>query len=209
MTANHILIIVIGFFLITTGALYLINLKGKKEASRREKVVSIVLMVVGALVVIYPIILGISFNNASKAKDKPSQLLGADYYQKPIQQDASGYEEASFLYQKAAAMWNVQKTGFDSSEIVMEILNRSIAIYETAEAYTARGQVKAQLSKFQDALKDYDRAVELKPDFGNAYFNRATVHYIMGDNNAACADWKIANDLGVPNTEETLKMLCN
>jgi tetratricopeptide (TPR) repeat protein len=209
MTANQILIIVIGLFLAITGAIYLIHIKGNKEASRREKVVSLVLLLIGVLIMIYPVISNMIFNNSAETKEKASNLLGADYYQEPIQQDVGGYEEASALYRKAASKWNVEKSGFDSSEVVMQRLDRSIAIFETAEAYTARGQLKVQLNKFESALEDYNKAVELKPDFGNVYFNRATVYYVMGDIVTACADWKKANELGVPNTEETLKMLCN
>lgn len=209
MTANSILIIVIGLFLVVTGGIYLFQIRNNQEAVRRDKIVSIVLMIIGILVMAYPVVSEFSSDIFQEEKSKSSNLLGPDYYNRPVQQDHSGYEKASELYRKAASKWNVQLSGYDSADVVMERLDRSIALYETAEAYTARGQLKVQMSMFKSALKDYDRAIELKPEFGNAYYNRATVYYIMGNNDGACADWKMANGLGVPNTEETIKMLCN
>ena len=209
MTANQILIIVIGLFLVLTGAIYLIHLRGNKEATQREKVVSLVLLVVGILVVVSPFLL-VAFNKAELGvnKTRPSYLQGSEFYQNPAQNDLGSHEKASVLYEKAVGNWNAEKSGYDSSEIVMERLDRSIAMFETAHAYTARGQLKVQLSLFKSALKDYNKALEIDPKFGNAYYNRATIHYIMGDNELACADWKSANELGVPNTEETLKTMC-
>lgn len=210
MTANQILIVVIGLFLSVTGVIYLIHLKGSKESSERDKIVSLVLLIAGVLIAISPVLMDLFYESSSDAiKSKSSNLLGADFYQNPVVIEEKSYEEASELYEKAASKWNVEKSGYDSSEIVMQRLDRSIAKFETAHAYTARGQLKVQLSFFKSALKDYDKALELDPEFGNAYYNRATIHYLMGNNDLACADWKSANDLGVSNTEETLNMLCN
>ena len=91
----------------------------------------------------------------------------------------------------------------------MNYLNRSIEIYETAEALTARGQLKVQLAKMNDAMPDFNRAIQLKPEFGNAYFNRAGLYYIMGDTQSACIDWKKAMELDVPNAAEVFASFCN
>ena len=210
MTANQILIIVIGLFLVLTGAIYLIHLRGNKEAGQREKVVSLVLLIVGILVAVSPLLRNVFYStDFDGKKTRSSNLQGLEFYQNPVQNDVVGsHEKASVLYEKAVSKWNAEKSGFDSSEIVMERLDRSIAMFETAHAYTARGQLKVQLSLFKSALKDYNKALEIDPNFGNAYYNRATVHYIMGNNDLACADWKSANELGVANTEETLKTMC-
>ncbi len=44
--------------------------------------------------------------------------------------------------------------------------------------YLARGIAKSQLKKFEEALKDFNKAIELNPKFGEAYLNRASMHLI-------------------------------
>ena len=116
MTANYLLIIAIGLFLIVTGIIYLIQLKGKSETTKRDKLVSLILIAIGVMVVIYPVYQILAFNNSSKSNNKPSNLLGPDYYNRPVQQDHSGYKKASVLYRKAVGNWNLEKSGFDSKE---------------------------------------------------------------------------------------------
>jgi tetratricopeptide (TPR) repeat protein len=46
---------------------------------------------------------------------------------------------------------------------------------ETAEAYNNQGEVKRIKGDLDGALADYNKAIELKPEFAAAYNNRALV----------------------------------
>ncbi|MEQ8323530.1 MAG: tetratricopeptide repeat protein [Vicingaceae bacterium] len=209
MTANDILISVIGLFLAFSGLTYLLHLRKEKQGGMQEKVVSWSLLAIGLIVTGYPLI---NFNSASNEKVDPlsrsGSLLGSDVYDQAVPTNTGSYEEATALYVKAVSYFNQALAGYDSVEVALDLLNRSVQAYETAEALTARGQIKVQQGKFSSAFEDYFRAIELKPGFGNAYFNRAAVYYITGQLNYACSDWRRANELGVPNTEEVLKTYC-
>ena len=135
--------------------------------------------------------------------------MGLDAYDISEPRNSGSHEEASNLYGRAFALWNDQRVGYDSTDVAMSYFDRSIATFETAEAYTARGQLKVQMGLMEKAFFDYNRAIELNDKFGNAYYNRATLSYIMGNTAQACVDWKKANELGVPNTEEVLNSMCN
>ena len=209
MTANQYLIMAIGLFFVITAALYLRQIKMKEEGGRRERTVSVILLLVGLVITAIPItsVLRPEEEDGQDFERKGS-LMGSDVYNNALPSNTQDHDKATALYVKAVGYWNEALSGFDSSEVALDLLNRSIQNYETAEALTARGQLKVQLGKFKSGLEDYFRAVELDPDFGNAYYNRAAVYYVMGQLNYACSDWQTAHDLGVPNTEEVLKMYC-
>lgn len=47
-------------------------------------------------------------------------------------------------------------------------------------AWNDRGHLKYLQVKFDDAISDYTRAIELDKDFAIPYYNRGQVHYRMG-----------------------------
>ena len=44
----------------------------------------------------------------------------------------------------------------------------------SAEAYLIAGNEKNKLGDYKGAIADYSAAIQLKPDFANAYYNRET-----------------------------------
>ena len=61
--------------------------------------------------------------------------------------------------------------------------------YYQAEYSAARG-------KFASAIKDYDTAIRLAPDFADAYINRANAREELGDLEGAIKDYSTAIRLG-------------
>ncbi|MEO8610554.1 MAG: tetratricopeptide repeat protein [Chloroflexota bacterium] len=55
--------------------------------------------------------------------------------------------------------------------------------------YCDRGAAYLMLQKFDDALHDFNRAVDLKPDYADAYSNRGLVHYTQGRFEEAASDY--------------------
>ena len=56
-----------------------------------------------------------------------------------------------------------------------EALDYSIKIYPTAEAYTARADVKKMIRNYGSAILDCDKAIELAPDYYRGYFTRGDI----------------------------------
>ena len=46
------------------------------------------------------------------------------------------------------------------------------------------------------AIQDFDKAIEISPKDGNAYFNRGIAMEMSGGMSDACVDWRKALDLG-------------
>lgn len=76
------------------------------------------------------------------------------------------------------------------------------------EAYYYRGCAKANTQKYNEAIADFEKAVELKPDYADAYFNMGKMYYMLNDEDKACECYKLAAKYGRPNLDDYLKR-CN
>lgn len=55
----------------------------------------------------------------------------------------------------------------------------------------------AEAGAYDEAIKAFSRAIELKPDFGEAYYNRGFVYLSIGDSSKAFPDLSRAGELGI------------
>ena len=76
------------------------------------------------------------------------------------------------------------------------------------EAYYYRGCTRINAKQYSDAIADLEKAVELKPDYADAYFNLGKTYYLMNNEDKACEYYKLADQYGRPNLEDYLKR-CN
>lgn len=73
------------------------------------------------------------------------------------------------------------------------------------EAYYYRGCARINLREYEAALADFEKAVDLKHDYADAYFNLGRTYYMMHDEDRACENYKLAAQYGRPNLEDYLK----
>ena len=71
-------------------------------------------------------------------------------------------------------------------------------------ALSDRGLVLAQAGQYEEALAEYDRALEIKPDFAGAYRGRAIVLRNLDETEAALEDLQKAAELFVAQGQEDL-----
>ena len=76
------------------------------------------------------------------------------------------------------------------------------------EAYYYRGCARVNAMKYDEAIADFEKAVELKPDYADAYFNLGRTYYMKHDEDKACEYYKLVDKYGRPNLEDYLKR-CN
>ena len=76
------------------------------------------------------------------------------------------------------------------------------------EAFYYRGCARLNAMKYDEAIADFEKAIELKPDYADAYFNLGRTYYIMHDEDKACEYYKLAEKYGRPNLEDYLRR-CN
>ena len=73
------------------------------------------------------------------------------------------------------------------------------------EAYYLRGCAKFNGKKYKEAIGDFEKATELKPDYADAYFNIGRVYFILKDEDRACEYYKLADKYGRPNLDDYLR----
>jgi len=66
---------------------------------------------------------------------------------------------------------------------------------ENPYAYHTLGVAKAKLDDYTAAIDDFSKAISLKPDFAEAYYNRAIVKMLLGEKREAKADFKKSKEL--------------
>ena len=59
--------------------------------------------------------------------------------------------------------------------------------------------------KLPEAYEDYTRAIELNPQFAEAYYNRGLVQIFMKDTRKGCLDISKAGELGIRQAYEVLR----
>lgn len=59
--------------------------------------------------------------------------------------------------------------------------------------------------KWEKAIGYFDKAIALKSDFADAYYNRGQANFYLGEVYRACDDWQVAYDLGKPNMDDKLR----
>ena len=73
------------------------------------------------------------------------------------------------------------------------------------EAYYYRGCARVNAMRYNDALADFHKAVEIKSDYADAYFNLGRTYFLMNDHDKACENYKLAAEYGRPNLDDYLK----
>jgi Flp pilus assembly protein TadD len=66
----------------------------------------------------------------------------------------------------------------------------------SAEAYRNRGITYGERGQYDQAISDFNKAIEINPRDAYAYNNRGTAYMKSGNKEKACSDWKRACELG-------------
>ena len=112
------------------------------------------------------------------------------------------------LFYDAIVNRGLSKAAIDDFEGAMYDLNKAITIKpKGADGYYNRANIYSSQKKYEEAIKDYSKTIELNPNEGDAYANRGLSKLMLGYENEACKDARLANDLGVDLHPE-YKKLC-
>jgi tetratricopeptide (TPR) repeat protein len=75
-------------------------------------------------------------------------------------------------------------------------------------AYYYKGRAQHKIGKMQDALNNFNTAINLNPDFGEAYFNRGAINLYLKRKSSACEDLSKAKSLNVSGAAEAYRKNC-
>ena len=83
----------------------------------------------------------------------------------------------------------------NSSTLAILSLLTVISFGQSAIDYYNQGVSNEKAGALADALTNYTKAIELKPDYAAAYYNRGVAKHHKGDSNGAMADYNKAISL--------------
>lgn len=67
-----------------------------------------------------------------------------------------------------------------------------------ASVYCKRGYNNYCQKNYPEAIDDFTKAIDLRPECASAYYNRAIIYFLRGQNIEALADITKAEHLGLP-----------
>ena len=79
---------------------------------------------------------------------------------------------------------------------------------ENASFYFNSGNDKYDAGDYYGAIFDFTKAIEIDPNYSNAYLNRGVAKENLGDMKGACDDWKQASYLGNESTAKWVRDQC-
>lgn len=94
----------------------------------------------------------------------------------------------------------------EAFELVMRPENIPSIYYNM---FTRRALFNSELNKYEEAIKDYNWAIFLKPDISNNYHLRGMCRFNSGNLNRACTDWGKAIALGNQRSQQMRNTHCN
>jgi tetratricopeptide (TPR) repeat protein len=124
------------------------------------------------------------------------------YYNKAIGQDPVYYD----AYLNRGLLFESQFKNLDKA---LEDLQRSIDIKPNNKlSYLYEGKIYNEENQFTKAKELYDKVIDMYPDFGEAYYQRAISWQGLGELTMACSDLDQAEKLGYTKAIEYKKTIC-
>jgi len=84
----------------------------------------------------------------------------------------------------------------------------SLDIFQSCEAHFYMGFAYHKLQKYNNAVLQFDKAIESKPQNPIAYLNRGYAKFKLNDFENACEDIYLASDLGYDRAIEAITEIC-
>ena len=80
---------------------------------------------------------------------------------------------------------------------------------ELVDKYYTRGLEHSKNGNHELAIEDYTKAIELKPNYADAYYSRSKAWLHLGEEKKAKADMQIASNIGINSTTASDEILRN
>ncbi len=114
--------------------------------------------------------------------------------------------------------WGILKYQMGDWPTAIDYFNEALKINPEPNdflIYSFRGNARSKMRRYNDAIDDFDKALDMKPkdimDYSNwvkNYFNRGVAKYYLEDLGGACRDWNKALELGFGQAHDFIMDYC-
>ncbi len=115
--------------------------------------------------------------------------------------------------------WGLLKYQMGDWPSAIDYFNKALLINPNTQnflIYSFRGNAKSKMQRYNDAINDFDKALDIQPkdimNYSNwvkNYFNRGVSKYYLDDMEGACKDWNKALELGYGQAHDFITNYCN
>ena len=100
-----------------------------------------------------------------------------------------------------------KKTNHEINEIISDLNHVLELSPRNVYALFNKGNAYIIIQNYTEAITCYTEAIEVKPDFGEAYYNRGLMYLRMGNKERGVADLSKAGELGILPSYNVLKRM--
>ena len=103
-------------------------------------------------------------------------------------ENLSDWQNKELIRAHVYQMWGTKNLISNNNEEAVKSFDKALKLYKSADAYEKLGIAKHGLGQYQEAIKDYNEAIDLITDNFTAYYNRAFAKLKSGDYTGAIQD---------------------
>lgn len=115
-------------------------------------------------------------------------------------------QQKSAAFSRAGSI-SIQANDFEGAKQLFDQALKFDA--NNVEAITGMGYLYMQLQKIENAMNNFNKAIQLYPSNGPALFYRGSLKIALGDTAGACADWEKSKSFNYPQASKLLEKFCN
>jgi len=156
----------------------------------------------------------------NRLKDVPN-----DYHALMLRSEAYfelGNEDKAFndinyaieLYPKNQLLLNYRASYFEKNNLLEKAskdVSRSLKVNDNdnEEAYFIRGVILTDQKKYKEAIRDFNRVIEIDYTHYKSYYNMAVCYHLLGDTDNACKNFEMAKVFGGEEVADMYHAICD
>jgi len=156
----------------------------------------------------------------NRLKDVPN-----DYHALMLRSEAYfelGNEDKAFndinyaieLYPKNQLLLNYRASYFEKNNLLDKAskdVSRSLKVNDNdnEEAYFIRGVILTDQKKYKEAIRDFNRVIEIDYTHYKSYYNMAVCYHLLGDTDNACKNFEMAKVFGGEEVADMYHAICD
>lgn len=141
------------------------------------------------------------YNRGRCYQELGNQEAALKDFNKVIELDGNNENALLSLGQILYGKDDFKSTIFYGEKVLEKDPNNSMAFYLIGRAYHRQGTTR-------EAMRNYNAAINLTPNFGEAYLYRGALKLLLKQKKAACIDLNKAAELNAEGAENALKKNC-
>lgn len=133
------------------------------------------------------------------------------YHKQEFDKALADYDQAIMLDPKLEVAWYNKGTLYlftKENTKAVECFDEAIRIKPQMGSYSMRGQALTELKKYDEAIIDFNKAIDMDPRNGYLYSARGTAKYYKGDKSGACEDFGLAVKNGDDFSQQYIDQIC-